>query len=108
MVWDRRVFLTGQAVSLLGDGLAFLAIPLLVLEFSRSPLVSALSAASLTIGYLPGLRTQSGRVIVAGTDSRSVRYKSVADRTSAQDYGPQAAHDLLAHHDEQDHQGEHR
>lgn len=52
MVWGRRVFLAGQTVSLLGDGLAFLAIPLLVLEFSRSPLVSALSAASLTIGYL--------------------------------------------------------
>jgi hypothetical protein len=51
LVWGRRVFLAGQAVSLLGDGLAFLAIPLLVLEFSRSPLVSAISAASLTIGY---------------------------------------------------------
>jgi MFS family permease len=39
-------------VSLLGDGLAALAVPLLVLDLSRSPLVSALSAASVTVGYL--------------------------------------------------------
>jgi len=52
--WPRggRIFLAGQAVSLLGDGLAFLAIPLLVLELSRNPLASALSAASVTIGNL--------------------------------------------------------
>ena len=50
--WQRRAFLSGQAVSLLGDGLAVLAVPLLVLDLSRNPLVSALSAASLTAGYL--------------------------------------------------------
>jgi hypothetical protein len=50
--WRRRTFLSGQAVSLLGDGLAALAIPLLVLDLSRSPLISALSAASVTVGYL--------------------------------------------------------
>jgi hypothetical protein len=48
----RGVFLSGQAVSLLGDGLAMLAVPLLVLDLSRSPLISALSAASVTAGYL--------------------------------------------------------
>jgi MFS family permease len=47
-----RIFLAGQAVSLLGDALAVLAIPLLVLDFSRNPIVSALSAASVTVGYL--------------------------------------------------------
>jgi MFS family permease len=46
------VFLPGQAVSLLGDGLAVLAFPLLVLELTRSPLISGLSAASVTLGYL--------------------------------------------------------
>jgi MFS family permease len=46
------VFLAGQAVSLLGDGLAVLAIPLLVLGLSRNPLISALSAATVTLGYL--------------------------------------------------------
>lgn len=46
------MFLSGQAVSLLGDGLAVLAIPLLVLDISRSPLISGLSAASVTVGYL--------------------------------------------------------
>jgi len=50
--WPRGVFLSGQAVSLLGDGLAVLAVPLLVLDLTRNPLVSALSAASVTIGYL--------------------------------------------------------
>src|SRR5260370_1253708 len=50
--WPSRVFLSGQAVSLLGDGLAVLAIPLLVLDLTRSPLISALSAASVTLGYL--------------------------------------------------------
>jgi hypothetical protein len=50
--WPRTIFLSGQAVSLLGDGLAVLAIPLLVLDLSRSPLLSALSAASVTAGYL--------------------------------------------------------
>jgi MFS family permease len=39
-------------VSPLGDGLAALAVPLLVLDLSRSPLISALSAASVTVGYL--------------------------------------------------------
>jgi Major Facilitator Superfamily len=52
MSWPSRVFLSGQAVSLLGDGLAVLAIPLLVLGLTRSPLISALSAASQTLGYL--------------------------------------------------------
>jgi hypothetical protein len=47
-----RVFLSGQAVSLLGDGLAVLAVPLLVLTLTRSPLISGLSAASVTLGYL--------------------------------------------------------
>jgi hypothetical protein len=42
------VFLSGQAVSLLGDGLAVLAIPVLVLDLTRSPLISGLSAASVT------------------------------------------------------------
>ena len=50
--WPPLVFLSGQGVSVLGDGLAVLAIPLLVLDLTRNPLVSALSAASVTVGYL--------------------------------------------------------
>jgi Major Facilitator Superfamily len=50
--WPPLVFLSGQAVSVLGDGLAALAIPLLVLDLTRNPLVSGLSAASVTAGYL--------------------------------------------------------
>jgi hypothetical protein len=71
--WASRVFLSGQAVSLLGDGLAVLAIPLLVLDLTSSPLISALSAASVTLGYLAvGLpagvlvdRLDAWRVLVA-------------------------------------------
>jgi MFS family permease len=47
-----RIFLSGQAVSLLGDGLAILAIPLLVLQLTGSPLAAALASSPRTIGYL--------------------------------------------------------
>jgi len=46
------VFLGGQMVSLLGDGLAVLAVPLLVLQVTRNPVIAALAAAPRTIGYL--------------------------------------------------------
>ncbi|MGW6529146.1 MFS transporter [Streptomyces venezuelae] len=47
-----RVFLAGQSVSLIGDGLAILAIPLLVLEVSGSPYAAVLAAIPRTVGYL--------------------------------------------------------
>ncbi|MGF6883413.1 MFS family permease [Nocardia sp. GAS34] len=47
-----RLFLFGQSVSLLGDGLAILAIPLLVLQLTGSAVLSALAAAPRAIGYL--------------------------------------------------------
>lgn len=47
-----RVFLGGQSVSLIGDGLAILAIPLLVLEVSGSPYAAVLAAIPRTVGYL--------------------------------------------------------
>jgi MFS family permease len=46
------VFLGGQIFSLMGDGLAFLAIPLLVLELTSDPFAAALAAAPRTVGYL--------------------------------------------------------
>ncbi|MFF3566381.1 MFS transporter [Nocardia jiangxiensis] len=49
-----RLFLCGQAISLLGDGLAVLAVPLLVLQLTGSPVLSALAAAPRVIGYLIG------------------------------------------------------
>ena len=48
----RRVFLAGQVTSILGDGLAMLAIPLLVLQMTRNPLLAALAAAARSAGYL--------------------------------------------------------
>jgi hypothetical protein len=76
------VFLSGQAVSVLGDGLAALAIPLLVLDLTRNPLVSALSAASVTVGYLlVGLpagvlvdRLDPWRVLIAMDAAREVLF----------------------------------
>ncbi len=47
-----RVFLAGQAVSLLGDGLALLAVPLLILRQTSSPVLAALAAAPRSVGYL--------------------------------------------------------
>jgi cyanate permease len=47
-----RVFLAGQAVSMLGDGLAILAIPLLVLQVTRSPVAAVLAALPGSVGYL--------------------------------------------------------
>jgi Major Facilitator Superfamily len=46
------VFLAGQAVSMLGDGLAILAIPLLVLQLSRSPVLAVLASLPGSVGYL--------------------------------------------------------
>ena len=76
------MFLSGQAVSLLGDGLAVLAIPLLVLGLTRSPLISALSAASVTLGYLAvGLpagvlvdRLDAWRVLVVTDAARAIAF----------------------------------
>lgn len=47
-----RIFIGGQVTSLMGDGLALLAIPLLVLSLTRNPVLAALSAAPRTIGYV--------------------------------------------------------
>ncbi len=46
------VFVGGQAVSMLGDGLAVLAVPLLVLQLSRSPLLAVLASLPGSAGYL--------------------------------------------------------
>ena len=52
IVLRPRIFLGGQAVSMLGDGLAALAIPLLVLQLTGSPVAAALASAPRSIGYL--------------------------------------------------------
>jgi MFS family permease len=48
----HRVFLGGQSVSMLGDGLAILAVPLLVLQLTHDPLAAGLAAAPRGVGYL--------------------------------------------------------
>src|SRR5712691_1948097 len=47
-----RVFLSRQAVSMVGDGLAILAVPLLVLELTRSPTAAVLASLPGSVGYL--------------------------------------------------------
>ena len=67
---------------MLGDAMAALAIPLLVLDLTRNPLVSALSAASVTAGYLlAGLpagvlvdRLDPWRVLIAMDAARMVLF----------------------------------
>jgi MFS family permease len=51
-VLRSRVFLGGQAVSMLGDGLAVLAVPLLVLQLTRNPLAAVLASLPGSAGYL--------------------------------------------------------
>jgi MFS family permease len=46
------VFIGGQAVSMLGDGLAILAVPLLVLQLTSSPAVVVLASLPGSAGYL--------------------------------------------------------
>jgi len=48
----ERIFLGGQAVSMFGDGLALLAVPLLVLQLTRSPVAAALASLPGSLGYL--------------------------------------------------------
>ncbi len=74
------VFLAGQAVSMLGDGLAILAVPLLVLQLSRSPLLAVLASLPGSAGYLAaGLpagvfadRVDPWHVLIAGDIIRAV------------------------------------
>ena len=48
----ERAFLGGQAVSMIGDGLAILAIPLLVMQLTRSPVAAVLASLPGSVGYL--------------------------------------------------------
>ena len=48
----ERAFLGGQAVSMIGDGLAILAIPLLVMQLTRSPVVAVLASLPGSVGFL--------------------------------------------------------
>jgi MFS family permease len=52
IVLRSRVFLGGQTFSMLGDGLAALAIPLLVLQITGSPVLAVLASAPRSAGYL--------------------------------------------------------
>jgi MFS family permease len=99
MSWPPRVFLSGQAASLLGDGPAVLAIPLLMLGLTRSPLISALSATPVTIGYLvvrlpAGVlvdRFDARRVLVAMDTARMAAFAALIRANFALEVASQAA-----------------
>jgi predicted MFS family arabinose efflux permease len=69
----------------LGDGLAVLAIPLMVLDLTSNPLLSGLSAASVTVGYLlVGLpagvlvdRLDTWRVLIAMDAARALLFAAL-------------------------------
>ena len=48
----ERVFLGGQAISMLGGGLAVLAVPLLVMQLTGSPVAAVLASVPGSAGYL--------------------------------------------------------
>ena len=52
LVLRERVFLGGQAMSMLGDGLAVLAVPLLVLQLTGRPVAAVLASLPGSAGYL--------------------------------------------------------
>ena len=74
------VFLACEAVSMLGDGLALLAVPLLVLQLSHSALLAVLallpgSAGYLTAGLPAGVivdRLNPWHVLIAGDIIRAL------------------------------------
>ncbi len=86
-----RVFLGGQAVSMLGDGLAILAIPLLVLQLTRSPVVAVLASLPGSVGYLAaGLpagvlvdRLDPWRVLIAGDVIRAAIFLALFGLTGS-------------------------
>lgn len=65
-----QVFFWGQIVSLLGDGVAILAVPLLMLQLTHNALLVALSAAPRMVGYL--LVGLPGGALADRFDPRSV------------------------------------
>jgi MFS family permease len=76
----------GQIVSIMGDGLALLAIPLLVLQMTHNPLLAALAAAARSAGYLVmGVlagplvdRWDAARVVVAADSVRAAIFAVLA------------------------------
>jgi MFS family permease len=91
-VLRARVFLGGQAVSMLGDGLAILAIPLLVLQLTRSPVAAVLASLPGSVGYLAaGLpagvlvdRLDPWRVLIAGDVIRAAIFVALFVLTGSQ------------------------
>jgi MFS family permease len=81
----RRVFLGGQVTSMMGDGMALLAIPLLVLQITRNPLIAGLAGAMRCAGYLAvGLpagpvvdRLNAWRVLVAADSVRAAAFTAL-------------------------------
>jgi MFS family permease len=70
-----RLLWTGQTISVLGDGMALVAVPLLVLRLSGSPVLAALAAAVQPLAYLaaglvagPVVDRADSRVMMIGCD----------------------------------------
>lgn len=90
------VFLAGQAVSMLGDGLALLGVPLLVLQVSRNPLLAVLASLPGSAGYLvAGLpagvvmdRLNPWHALIAGDIIRALIFLALFAFTGPSDTAP--------------------
>ena len=95
MVWERA-FLGGQAVSMIGDGLAILAIPLLVMQLTGSPLAAVLASLPGSVGYLAaGLpagvladRANPWLVLIAGDVIRALIFLTLFVLTGSRAIAP--------------------
>ncbi|MEC3920360.1 MFS transporter [Nocardia sp. CDC160] len=75
---SSRTFLLGQAASLVGDGFAVLAVPLIVLRLTDNPVLAGIASAPRALGYLiAGLpagplvdRANPWKVLIAADFSR--------------------------------------
>jgi predicted MFS family arabinose efflux permease len=92
----ERAFLGGQAVSMIGDGLAVLAIPLLVMQLTRSPLAAVLASLPGSVGYLAaGLpagvladRANPWLVLIAGDVIRALIFLTLFLLTGSRTVAP--------------------
>jgi MFS family permease len=75
-----RLLWAGQTVSVVGDGLAVLAVPLIVLQLTGQPVAAALASTPRTVGYL--LAGLVAGPVVDRVDARRAMVVSDAVRTA--------------------------
>ena len=80
--WNFRMLWSGQTVSAVGDGAALVAVPLMMLKITGSPVLAALAATPRTVAYLMvGMlagpladRWNTRRVLICSDAARAVLF----------------------------------